>query len=68
MSKSGYTIDISIFSDLEMSYPEVQGRYRMHGFDDVLWTDDPRQIVLYVEDELAKVPARLQALDDVRLG
>lgn len=33
----------------------AQGKFLVHGYDDVLWTDDPRQAAEYLYNEMVKL-------------
>jgi len=43
--------------DIEIYSPDdklAQGRYLVHGHDDVLWTDDIEQVLLFLEQSLGE--------------
>ena len=44
-------LDIEIHSTED---EQAQGRYLVHGHDDVLWTDDIEQVLLFLEQSLGE--------------
>jgi hypothetical protein len=45
------------YLDVEIHSPDnewAQGRYLVHGHDDVLWTDDIQQVLLFLEQSLGE--------------
>ena len=45
-------LDIEIYDPQKDSW--AQARYLVHGHEDVLWTDDPDQAVLFLRDSMNK--------------
>lgn len=44
-------LDVEIYSHENEG---SQGRYLVHGHDDVLWTDDIEQVLLFLKDNLGE--------------
>ena len=47
----GFTLDIQIYKNYGEGY-WAQAHYLVHGIDDVLWTNDIREVVNYIKSEL----------------
>jgi len=47
-------LDVEIYDEFGENH-WAQARYLVHGYDDVLWTDDIRQVLLFLEEDLEKL-------------
>lgn len=52
MPKIG-TIDVEVYD--QKNDPWAQAKYLVHGYDDVLWTDDPEQVAIFVRESVLKL-------------
>ena len=52
MSRLGF-IDVEVYDKENNSW--AQGKYLVHGLDDVLWTDDAEQAALYVKESIERL-------------
>ncbi len=48
----GY-IDVEVYDTKKDAW--AQGKYLVHGYDDVLWTDDPEAAAQYVKESIIKM-------------
>lgn len=47
------TIDVEIYDPSKDKW--AQAKYLVHGYDDVLWTNDPEQASIFVRESLQKI-------------
>lgn len=50
-------LDVEIYED---SGEESQAKYLVHGYDDVLWTNDPKDVISYLAREIERIEQRDQ--------
>lgn len=46
-----FHLDIEVY-DEDNGHPWVQGKYLVHGYSDVMWTDDLDKAIAFIRDEI----------------
>jgi hypothetical protein len=47
-------LDIEIYDTSDPKEEWAQGKYLVHGYDDVLWTDDLKAALAFLEESIKK--------------
>lgn len=50
--KPGFTLDVVVH---EESYSARQAKYLVHGYDDVMWTNEIDDVLCYIKQELERI-------------
>lgn len=54
-------IDVEIYDTKDDSW--AQAKYLVHGYDDVLWTDDPEQAAIFVRESIELLNRRTDGVE-----
>lgn len=49
-----WTLDVTVFDEWG-DHVFAQAKYLVHGFDDVLWTNDIDSVIAYLKDDLIRL-------------
>ena len=60
---SCYTFDVEVHDPEKCEYGKgfIQARYLVHGWEDVLWTDDIKAALDFIKESLENVPPHTPA-------